>query len=92
MKKQELIEENWYNFRRIHCLEGFIDIWTGPDTDNPNNSLPSDDDSLILAVYYRLNGNGKWFHREMFDMISFHLSNSSLSSSAEEIWNLSLIK
>ncbi len=90
MKKQEIIEESWYKFRRLHCLEGFIDVWSGPETDDPNTLQPSEDDSLVLTTYFRLNGEGEWFHRKKFDDMMYWLSAKGHLESSTRVWEQAL--
>ena len=90
MRKQEVHEENWFKFRRIFCKEGFIDIWSGPDTDNPNFEEASEDDSLILTTFFRLNGAGEWLNRNKFDDIMYWLSSEGFSKNSEEVWSNAL--
>jgi hypothetical protein len=86
MKKTEILEEKWFSFRRTYCAEGFLDTWCGPETDNPNNDDASEDDSVMLSTYYRLNGAGEWFHRREFEDISYVITHESVEISADEIW------
>lgn len=92
VKKQEILKEKWFSFRRIHCTEGFIDIWTGPNTENPNNDTESEEDSLITDVYFRLNGDGDWLHRKNFDDMMYWINFKGTDSPAEEIWKLAINK
>ena len=90
MKKQQILEERWFKYRRIHCAEGFIDIWSGPETDDPNQEGPSEEDSLILTTYYRLNGEGTWFHRKEFDDMMYWMTAESHRSSSDKVWEQAL--
>lgn len=30
-------QEGWVKFRRVYCVEDYIDVWTGDSFHNPNN-------------------------------------------------------
>jgi hypothetical protein len=90
MKKQEVHEEKWFKFRRIFCKEGFVDIWSGPDTDNPNLESASEDDSLIMNTFFRLNGEGQWMPRNKFDDMMYWLSSEGFTKNSNEIWESAL--
>ena len=91
VKKQEILKEKWFSFRRIYCLEGFIDIWTGSSTENPNNEEESEEESLITDVYFRLNGDGKWIHRKKFDDMMYWINFKGMESTAQDVWNSAII-
>ena len=86
MRKLEILEEKWFKYRRIFCTEGFIDIWSGSETDNPNDEIPSEDESLILTTYYRLNGEGEWLNRSKFDDMMYWLSAQGHLTSSNLVW------
>ena len=86
MRKLEILEEKWFKYRRIFCVEGFIDIWSGSETDDPNDEIPSEDESLILTTYYRLNGEGEWLNRSKFDDMMYWLSAQGHLTSSNLVW------
>jgi len=92
MKKQEILEEKWFCFRRLHCTEGFIDIWSGSETDNPNDEYSSEEESLINTTFYRLNGEGSWINRKDFNDISFWITEHSHLRDSNFVWEQALKK
>lgn len=91
IKKTEILQEGWLHFRRLHCREGFIDIWSGDEVEDPNQDTQSEDSGFYITSWYRLNGEGKWFNKkEFFDILS--CLELGTEKSAQDIWKMALTK
>ena len=79
--------EGWVEFRRCHCLSGYIDIWTGDCINNPNKEKKSQYALNASAQYYRLNGAGEWIKSNklprMWEALNIHFRKFS----AQDIWD-----
>lgn len=53
--KIENLEEGWVKFKRLHCAEGWIDIWRGDSADDPNRMTPRPFNLNSTSTWYRLN-------------------------------------
>jgi len=88
--KKEFLKEEWVEFSRYYCKEGFIDVWIGDCINNPNLSSKSKCQLNSFAWYYRLNGEGEWVNRNKFDYIATLLLELRNNFDAKEIWEQSL--
>ena len=66
MKKDELLKEDWVEFKRFYCKKGFIDRWMGDSASNPNRDKKSLQNLNKFASYFRFNGSGLWIHSHDF--------------------------
>lgn len=88
MMEREKIQEGWVVFGRTKCKSGFIDQWLGDVADNPNNEKKSQQQLNSFAMFYRLNGEGKWVsQREFKKGVNAELICEQYNLTAEEIWN-----
>lgn len=93
----EILKESWVSFQRYECKSGFIDIWNGSKSDDPNLESKSDDLNLEsnsngemgTHKMYRLNGSGNWISDNMSSQSLDRLVKIMMDKcSASEIWNI----
>lgn len=53
---RERKSEEWVDFTRYYCKEGYIDRWLGDSINNPNNPKEHQMCLNSVAEYFRLNG------------------------------------
>lgn len=84
----KMIKENWVSFQRYECKSGFIDIWTGSKSDDPN--LESEfNEEIGTHKMYRLNGSGNWIGDNISSQGLDRLVKIMMDKcSASEIWNI----
>ena len=81
-------KEGWVEFLRHECKSGFIDQWLGDVANNPNNETESKWQLNSFALFYRLNGQGKWISQRDFSKgLNAEIILTQHNLSAQEIWN-----
>ena len=90
--KVDQLEEKWFTFRRMYCIEGFIDMWQGDQADNPNNEDKSWIHLNSYSKMFRLNGEGQWIHhrdlRGIFEDIHYYWEGFS----ADDLWYMAMLR
>ena len=84
--------ENWIEFRRVQCKNGFIDHYIGDTYHNPNLSSKPHMQVNSFSTWFRLNGIGKWLHSSCFEYCFWNtivFKGSELDIT--KFWNDSLI-
>ena len=91
--KFEFLEERWYKFKRVYFKEGFIDVYQGDSSKNPNHDFETNYSLNNTITLYRLNGEGYWYNgnfmKSLFDFI--HSEDYTELYTSDEIWEQSLI-
>ena len=90
--EQELLKEKWFTFRRIQCIEGSVDMWTGDQADDPNREYQSHIHLNSISTWFRLDGKGLWVHAEnlrglLQDMYTYHEL-----FSAKDLWYMAMLR
>lgn len=78
-------QERWVKFRRIHCKEGYIDVWNGDSADHPDNPEKSRIHLNSTAQMYRTNGSVWTDYRDLPGILGLLTMGEVFS--ATEIWN-----
>lgn len=78
-------KEGWVKFTRVHCKEGFMDVWTGDALHNPNDKTENRWCINSFTVYLRLNGKGQWIESNT-KSVRKHIEDCKERLSAEEIF------
>ena len=87
MIKPEILQEGWVKFSRYHCTEGYIDIWLGDSSDNPNRDIKSHWYLNSFNTYIRLNGEGRWFPNGYRKGVKRFTSEMGVVTTSQEIWD-----
>lgn len=83
----EKLKEGWVVFGRTQCKVGFIDQWLGDIANNPNYATKSQQQLNSFAIFFRLNGSGKWISHREFNKLNAEIILEKDRLTAEEIWN-----
>ena len=88
----EHLEERLFSFRRLHCMEGSIDLWTGDQADDPNLDYKSNIHINSSSVFFRLNGKGKWVnHRNLHGLLN-DVHEYHAGFSAKDLWYIAMLQ
>lgn len=88
----EILKERWYNYRRVYCKEGFIDIWRGDSAHHPEQESKPNYQLNNTITMYRLNGEGFWYDRNLLKSLFNDLNSDVIDLyTSDEIWKNSLV-
>ncbi len=88
----EILKERWYNYRRVYCKEGFIDIWQGDSAHNPDQESKPNYQLNNTITMYRLNGERFWYDRNLLKSLFNDLNSDVIDLyTSDEIWENSLV-
>lgn len=63
----EYKKEKWFEFRRIHCKEGYIDYFLGDQADDPNKQNKSRISLNSSGEWFRFKGENTWLNKRDFE-------------------------
>lgn len=88
----ERLEERWFSFRRIYCMEGSIDVWQGDQADDPNNEDKSWINLNSSSTFFRLNGEDRWIHATHLRGIQEDVYAYWEGFSAKDLWYMAMLR
>jgi hypothetical protein len=89
----EKIEEKWYTLNRYYYKEGFIDVYHGDSHHDPDLDEKPKIQINSSMTLYRLNGKGKWYHRNKLKGLFNSLNSDERELfSADEVWKDQFLK
>jgi len=90
MKKDKL-QEKWFEFTRIYCKEGFIDMVNCDAGHDPNDDIKPSYNLNYSVTYSRLNGKGEWIYKDDLKGLFEDINTYHEVFTANELWDMAQV-